>query len=114
MFHYDYRSGSTEGDNTKLRRAGELGLPVFLLRRIRTGVYVPVLPTYVVKDDLASHRFVIAVDESLRFMADPLSARCTMSRRVPIVDALKNRDRCCNSQPLIIAARTSPPPGPRA
>jgi len=73
MFHYDYRAGSTAGDNTKLRRAGELRLPVILLRKIRTGVYVPVLPTFVVKDDVANRRFVIAVDESLRFMANPLS-----------------------------------------
>ena len=27
LFHYDYRAGSIEGDNTKLRRAFELGLP---------------------------------------------------------------------------------------
>lgn len=73
MFHYDYRAGSVEGDNTKLRRAYELGLPVILLRKIDTGVFVPILPTYVVADDTANRQFVLAVDESLRFLANPLA-----------------------------------------
>lgn len=73
LFHYDYRAGSTEGDNTKLRRAFELGLPVILLRKIDNGVYVPVFPTYVVADDINNRQFVLALDESLRFLANPLS-----------------------------------------
>src|SRR5665647_219201 len=73
LFHYDYRAGSTEGDNTKLRRAFELGLPVILLRKIDNGIYVPVLPTYVVADDINNRQFVLALDESLRFLANPLS-----------------------------------------
>ena len=32
-FRYDYRAGSTDGDNTKLRRAGELGVPLIWLRK---------------------------------------------------------------------------------
>src|SRR5690349_13993846 len=31
LFRYDYRAGSVEGDNAKLRRAGEHGLPLILL-----------------------------------------------------------------------------------
>jgi putative restriction endonuclease len=73
LFHYDYRAGSTEGDNTKLRRAFELGLPVILLRKIDNGIYVPVFPTYVVADDIDNRQFVLALDESLRFLANPLS-----------------------------------------
>jgi len=73
LFHYDYRAGSTEGDNTKLRRAFELGLPIIFLRKIGNGVYVPVLPTYVVADDIKNRQFVLALDESLRFLANPLS-----------------------------------------
>src|SRR5699024_11802790 len=34
LFRYDYRSGTTQGDNTKLRRAYELDLPLILLRTI--------------------------------------------------------------------------------
>lgn len=72
MFRYDYRAGSTEGDNAKLRRAGELSLPLVLLTKLETNVYVPTFPVYVVADDRAARQFVIAVDESLRFLRDPL------------------------------------------
>ncbi len=73
MFRYDYRAGTSEGDNTKLRRAGELGLPLILLTKLRANQYVPVFPVYVVDDDRASQQFVIALDESLRFVHDPLN-----------------------------------------
>jgi putative restriction endonuclease len=72
LFAYDYRAGSTDGDNRKLRRAFELQLPIILLRTIRPGFFVPVFPVYVVADDLANRRFVLALDESLRFVGDPL------------------------------------------
>jgi putative restriction endonuclease len=72
LFAYDYRAGSTDGDNKKMRRAYELGLPIILLRTIRAGVFVPVFPVYVVKDDIDNRQFVLALDESLRFVADPL------------------------------------------
>ena len=48
---YDYRAGSTDGDNLKMRRAYELGLPIILLRKIKIAIYVPVFPAYVVADD---------------------------------------------------------------
>lgn len=72
LFRYDYRAGSTDGQNTKLRRAMERSLPLILLRKIATGVFVPVFPVYVVHDDTAHRQFVIALDESLRFLHDPL------------------------------------------
>lgn len=73
LFRYDYRAGSTAGDNSKLRRAHELGLPLILLRKLETGVYVPIFPVYVVGDDTSARQFVIALDESLRFLPNPLS-----------------------------------------
>jgi putative restriction endonuclease len=72
LFAYDYRAGSIGGDNKKLRRAYELNLPVILLRTIQPGVFVPVFPVYVVADDTANRRFVLALDESLRSVSDPL------------------------------------------
>ena len=59
------------GSNIKLRKAMELNLPIIMLRRIGSGQYVPVMPVYVVADDPANKRFILALDESLRFMADP-------------------------------------------
>lgn len=70
-FRYDYRSGSTNGDNTKLRRAYELDLPLILLRKISTGNYLPTFPVYVVADDHIGKQVYIALDESLRFLRDP-------------------------------------------
>ena len=75
LLAYDYRAGSTDGDNKKMRRAYELGLPIILLRTIRPGVFVPVFPVYVVKDDIDNRQFVLALDESLRFVSDPLHLR---------------------------------------
>jgi putative restriction endonuclease len=71
LFAYDYRKGSTDGDNLKMRRAVDLGLPIILLRKIRVSVYVPAFPAYVIKDDVANRQFLIALDESLRSVADP-------------------------------------------
>lgn len=72
LFRYDYRAGSDAGDNTKLRRSHELDLPIILLRKIATGSYVPVFPVYVVADDRRNRQVYIALDESLRFLRDPL------------------------------------------
>lgn len=49
----------------------ELGLPLILLRKIRPGVLVPVFPVYVAHDDREHRRFLVALDESLRFLVDP-------------------------------------------
>lgn len=73
LFRYDYRRGTVRGDNTKLRRAYELGLPIILLRKlVEYNVYVPVFPVYVVADDRSARQFVLALDEGLRFLRDPL------------------------------------------
>ncbi|WP_081831239.1 MULTISPECIES: HNH endonuclease [unclassified Mycobacterium] len=72
LFAYDYRAGSIEGDNRKLRRAYDLDLPIILLRKVKDGIYVPVFPVWVVADDIQNRRFILALDESLRFIPDPL------------------------------------------
>lgn len=71
LFRYDYRAGSVAGDNTKLRAAWKHELPIILLRKIRRGVYVPIFPVYVVDDDERARQFVLALDESLRFLTAP-------------------------------------------
>jgi len=68
LFHYSYREGSINGDNAKLRRAFELGLPIILLRKVRDGVYVPYAPVYVVEDLVDQREFLLALDESVRFL----------------------------------------------
>lgn len=71
LFRYDYRAGTTDGDNRKLRDAFRLQLPIILLRKVEAGVYVPLFPVYVVHDDEERRQFVIAVDEALRHLHSP-------------------------------------------
>ncbi len=52
LLRYAYRDGDPDGgDNRKLRRAAELGVPLVLLQGIAPGVFVPTFPVYVVADD---------------------------------------------------------------
>ena len=59
------------GSNNKLREAMRLGLPIVMLRKISDGRFVPVMPVYVVKEEPEHRRFLLALDESLRFLPDP-------------------------------------------
>ncbi|WP_262852913.1 HNH endonuclease [Mumia quercus] len=72
LFRYAYQRGTDAGVHKKLRKAQELELPIIMLRTIAPGRYVPVFPVYVVGDDQAKRQFVLALDESLRFLRDPL------------------------------------------
>ncbi len=49
----------------------QLGLPVVMLRKVAGGKFVPVMPVYVVKEEPERRRFLLALDESLRFLPDP-------------------------------------------
>lgn len=65
LFAYAYREGSTDGDNTKLRRAFELKLPVIWHRGFKAGSvvrYKPVFPVYIVEDDPENRRVIISLD----------------------------------------------------
>lgn len=54
-----------------MRRAMQLGLPIVMLRKVATGRFVPVMPVYVVAEEPEHRRFLLALDESLRFVPDP-------------------------------------------
>lgn len=71
LLRYAYRAGDpNSGDNRKLRRAAELGLPLILLRGIAPARFVPVFPVYIARD-VPDERYVeVALDESLRFLSD--------------------------------------------
>lgn len=68
LFRYSYREGSINGDNLKLRRAFELGLPIILLRKTRDGEFVPFAPVYVVQDLVEQREFLLELDASVRFL----------------------------------------------
>jgi putative restriction endonuclease len=76
LYRYSYErrpSGQDPrgGSNAKLRLAMELELPIIMLRKVSTGQFVPIMPVYVVKDEPENRRFLLALDESLRFLPDP-------------------------------------------
>lgn len=76
LFSYDYRGGAIDGgDNVKLRLSYQTQLPLILLRWMQVGPeirYLPVFPVYTVADDPAQRRVVLALDETLRSVDDPL------------------------------------------
>ena len=59
------------GSNAKLREAMRLQLPIIMLLKIDKSQFVPIMPVYVVKDEPQHQRFLLALDESLRFLRDP-------------------------------------------
>lgn len=71
LYRYSYQKGTAAGVNTKLRLAIELETPIIMLRKIGISRFVPVFPVYVVDDDPANRQFVLALDESLRFIGQP-------------------------------------------
>lgn len=76
LYRYSYEdqpSGKDPrgGSNIKLRAAMELQLPIIMLRKIGSGQYVPIMPVYVVADEPHNKRFILALDESLRFITNP-------------------------------------------
>lgn len=77
LFRYAYRAGSSEGDNTKLRRARELELPLILLRKIEVGIYAPVFPVFVIDDDRRARQFVLALDNVVHVLG---SSESTLER----------------------------------
>lgn len=72
LLHYSYRDGDPwSGDNRKLRQALVTGMPLILFRKEIKNIYTPVMPVYVVDDYPEERAFVIALDESFKFMHDP-------------------------------------------
>ena len=71
LIRYDYRTGEG-GDNTKLRRAADLGSPIIYFRRVRPGSFVADYPVYLT--DVPAERVVLlAIGEDLRILGDPAS-----------------------------------------
>jgi putative restriction endonuclease len=72
LLHYAYRDGDPwSGDNRKLRNALTTGMPMILFRKEVPNIYTPVAPVYVVDDYPEDRTFLIALDESFTFVADP-------------------------------------------
>lgn len=71
LYRYSYQKGSNDGFNTKLRNAITTQMPIVMFRKIANQKFVPIFPVYVVDDDPETRHFILALDESLRFIANP-------------------------------------------
>ena len=80
LFHYSYRAGSDDGDNLKLRRAFQLQLPIILLQQLEPGLFVTHAPVYVVDDLRERREFLLALDESVRFLPRDLPENAPQRR----------------------------------
>lgn len=90
LLHYAYRDGDPfGGDNTKLRNAIVTGAPLILFRKEVPNYYTPVAPVYVVDDYPEERTFLVALDESFRFMGDLRDL--TVERRAYAVRLAKQR-----------------------
>lgn len=130
LYQYSYErrpDGQDElgGSNKKLREAMKLGLPIVMLRKVSKGKYVPIMPVYVVKDDQVNRRFLLAIDEGLRFLPDPANLTDDQRRyaqqlvnvrihqpefRSKVLTAYKKQCAVCQLQkvPLLDAAHITP------
>lgn len=130
LYRYSYekpRRGQVpgRGSNAKLREAMHLGLPIVMLRKVANGRFVPIMPVYVVKEEPEHQRFLLALDESLRFLPDPSRltedqrryvARITYQRvhqpefRSRVLSAYEKKCAVCDLKkpPLLDAAHITP------
>lgn len=80
FIHYAYQAGSTDGTNTKLRRAYELQVPIIFLKKIGKGAYIPFAPVYVVRDDPEKREFLLSLEET-PMSIDLLKPEALLERR---------------------------------
>jgi len=79
VWQYAYQIGPLAGSNAKLRRAGELGIPVIFLRKLDKNVYLPVSLATVIHHDDVNRIFTIALGE-LEMLRDPANPTATERR----------------------------------
>jgi len=68
LWRYDYQSGSTEGRNSKLRKAMELQFPLLWFRQQHGGSYVP-YKVFIISDFPNERYCLIAPDRTLAIAA---------------------------------------------
>ena len=73
LLRYAIRDGELGfGDNRKLRTAYELELPLIWFQGIRDGVFVPLMPVYLIDEEVSTKRYVVALDDDQRLMGPRL------------------------------------------
>jgi putative restriction endonuclease len=66
IMRYAFRAGDPAGsDNRKLRKAMETRTPIILFEKPMPNIYVPIMPAFVIDEDVAARFFLIATDEAV-------------------------------------------------
>lgn len=66
ILRYAFRAGDPiGGDNRKLRRAMETRTPIILFEKPMPNIYVPIMPAFVIDEDVARRFFLVATDEAV-------------------------------------------------
>jgi putative restriction endonuclease len=81
LIEYAYQKGNLSGVNTKMRIAMKNRDPIILLTKIATGVFVPVMPVYIVGDDPLTNRFLVAIDEAMVVLAENSGSISTIQKK---------------------------------
>jgi putative restriction endonuclease len=91
-FTYKYRGKDpNHNDNSALRRAMELQLPIVYLVGVKPGVFEPILPCYVVGDDPAALTFFLVADAEGLVALQATSAAEDWPRKAYITRQVKMR-----------------------
>lgn len=113
----------TEGKNIKLRRAGELQLPIVMFVWTAPGAYAPVMPVYVIEDEPGALRVILATDglpsdaAAVESQLERRYAERTVRQRLhqaefrsKVLRAYRERCAICELQkvPLLDAAHITP------
>jgi putative restriction endonuclease len=73
LLRYAIRDGEIgKGDNRKLRVAYEHRLPLIWFYGVRPGAFVPLMPVFLVAEEPAARRYVVAIGHEQRLMAREL------------------------------------------
>lgn len=63
LWEYQYRAGTTEGDNRRLQRAVDLEVDIAYFREVKTGHYQAFYPVRVIQNDPIDRKVLLAAKE---------------------------------------------------
>lgn len=83
LLRYDFPPGDPDrGDNTKLRRAAELRLPLIWLHEVVPATFAPVMPVFLAVEEREHRRYVVAINEDqLAMVAGLIASGSVVERR---------------------------------
>jgi len=62
LWRYDFRSGGSGGDNTKLIAANTLNTPVILFRKLKPNIYQAIYPVRIAHVNLADSHVIVSLE----------------------------------------------------